>query len=122
VRSEAAADGPLVYVGFSQGVAMAYRAAARLAHPARGLIVLGGDMPPDVADDASVRLPPVLVGRGERDGWFTKERLEIDLARLARLGASARSVVFEGGHEWTPSFLAAAGDFLRAVREQAASH
>ena len=119
VRSELASDGPLVYVGFSQGVAMAYRAAARVAHPARGLIVLGGDMPPDVADDDSVRLPPVLVGRGERDGWFTTARLENDLARLARLGASARSLVFEGGHEWTPAFLSAAGDFLHAVTRDA---
>ena len=117
VRAETAAGGPLVYVGFSQGAAMAYRAAARVAHPARGLIVLGGDMPPDVADDASVRLPPVLIGRGERDEWFTAAKLETDLARLARRGASTRSLVFDGGHEWTPAFLAAAGDFLRAVRE-----
>jgi hypothetical protein len=36
-------------------------------------------------------------------------RLENDLARLARLGRPARSLVFDGGHEWTPAFLAAAG-------------
>jgi predicted esterase len=119
VRSEFAPEGPLVYVGFSQGASMAYRAAARVSHPARGLIVLGGDMPPDLADDDSVRLPPVLIGRGDRDGWFTAARLEDDLARLARLGASSRSLVFDGGHEWTPAFLAAAGDFLRAVTRDA---
>src|SRR4029077_13392591 len=63
-RSEFAPEAPLVYVGFSQGASMAYRAAARVPDRARGLIVLGGDMPPDVADDAAARLPPVFIGRG----------------------------------------------------------
>ena len=111
--------GRIVYVGFSQGVAMAYRAAARGPHPARGLIVLGSDMPPEVGDDPSVRLPPVFIGRGERDDWFTAQRLEADLARLARLDVRTTHLVFEGGHEWTPAFFAAAGDFLRAVTREA---
>ncbi|PYQ51182.1 MAG: phospholipase [Acidobacteria bacterium] len=119
VRAEFAPDAPLVYVGFSQGVAMAYRAAARGPHPARGLIVLGSDMPPEVGDDPSVRLPPVFIGRGERDDWFTAQRLEADLARLARLDVRTTHLVFEGGHEWTPAFFAAAGDFLRAVTREA---
>jgi predicted esterase len=109
------ADG-LVYAGFSQGASMAYRAAARAGHPCDGLVVLGGDMPPEIADDPSTRLPPVLVGRGEADGWFTRERLEQDLGRLARLGVSARSVVFPGGHEWTDEFRAAMGEFLTSIR------
>jgi predicted esterase len=117
VRAEFVPQAPLVYVGFSQGVAMAYRAAARVPHPARGLVVLGSDMPPDVADDPSARLPPVLIGRGERDDWFTKERLEADLARLARRDVRVTHLVFDGGHEWTPAFFAAAGEFLRAVTE-----
>ena len=119
VRAEFAPDAPLVYVGFSQGVAMAYRAAARGPHPARGLIVLGSDMPPEVGDDPSVRLPPVFIGRGERDDWFTAQRLEADLARLARLDVRTTHLVFEGGHEWTPAFFAAAGDFLRAGTREA---
>src|SRR5687768_8889487 len=52
----------LVFAGFSQGVAMAYRAGA-FAVPANGLIALAGDVPPDVMA-AEVKLPPVLVGRG----------------------------------------------------------
>jgi predicted esterase len=105
----------LVYAGFSQGAAMAYRAAARAGHACDGLVALGGDMPPEIADDASTRLPPVLVGRGEADEWFTREKLEQDLDRLARLGVAARSVVFPGGHEWTEAFRAAMGDFLRSI-------
>ncbi|HEY7409732.1 MAG TPA: phospholipase [Vicinamibacteria bacterium] len=114
VRAGFPAGGPLVYAGFSQGAAMAYRAAVRAGHECHGLLVLGGDMPPDVADDASA-LPPVLIGRGRDDAWFTAEKLERDLEGLARRGARARSLVFEGGHEWTDAFLEAAGAFLREV-------
>ena len=35
---------PIVFAGFSQGVAMAYRAAAAI--PAAGVIALAGDVPP----------------------------------------------------------------------------
>ena len=43
----------VVFAGFSQGVAMAYRAAA--AMPCAGLIALAGDVPPDVRDRAAAR-------------------------------------------------------------------
>jgi len=105
--------GGLVYAGFSQGASMAYRAAARAGHACDGLVALGGDVPPEVADDHSTRLPPVLIGRGDADALFTRAKLEQDLGRLARLGVSARSVVFPGGHEWTEAFRDAMGEFLR---------
>jgi predicted esterase len=94
---------------------MAYRAAARAGHACDGVVALGGDLPPELADDASARLPPVLVGRGEGDQWFTREKLEQDLGHLARLRVSVRSVVFPGGHEWTDAFRAAMGEFLREI-------
>jgi predicted esterase len=121
VKRDVPGDGRLVYAGFSQGASMAYRAAARAGHACDGVIALGGDMPPDVADDASVRLPAVLIGRGEADDWFTREKLDQDLARLARLGAPARSLVFAGGHEWTDAFRAAMGEFLRAIPPRSAA-
>jgi predicted esterase len=114
-RGEIPWNGKLAYVGFSQGAAMAYRAAARAGHECHALAVLGGDMPPDVADDPSVRLPPVLVARGERDEWFTQEKLDRDVASLAARGALERSLVFDGGHEWTPAFSSEAGEFLARV-------
>jgi predicted esterase len=115
VKREVPTGGGLVYVGFSQGASMAYRAAALSGHACDGVVALGGDMPPEVAADASARLPPVLVGRGEADAWFTGEKLEKDLERLARRGVRARSVVFPGGHEWTETFRVAMGEFLRAA-------
>src|SRR5918995_2156077 len=61
VRREYSVRRPLVLAGFSQGVAMAYRAAA--AGECDGLIVLAGDVPPDVVPRAAM-LPPILLGRG----------------------------------------------------------
>lgn len=117
VREELPEAGGLVYAGFSQGASMAYRAAARSGHACRGLIALGGDMPPDVAEDESSPLPPVLVARGARDEWFTAEKMRRDLERLAARGVAAHPLVFEGGHEWGEAFFPAAGEFLRAVLE-----
>src|SRR5262249_1608803 len=93
VRAGPAPEAPRAYPGFYQGVALASRAAARVFPPPRGLIGLGGDMPPDVADDPEARLPPTLVGRGLDDGWFTAQRLETDLARLAGKGVRTTHLV-----------------------------
>lgn len=106
--------GTRVFAAFSQGTPMAYRAAA--AHPAHGLIILGGDCPPDVAAQESVQLPPVLLGRGERDDWYTAEKLEQDLRFLRRASKDVRTLVFDGGHEWSDAFREAAGEFLKRFR------
>ena len=102
-------DSILVFAGFSQGVAMAYRAAA-FAAPADGLIALGGDVPPEVAA-AGVRLPPVLVGRGRSDDWYAADRLARDLETLRPI-TDVEVCEFDGGHEWSDAFRMAAGQFL----------
>lgn len=102
-----------VFLGFSQGAAMAYRAAA--AAGARGLVVHGGDVPADVNP---TRLPPILIGRGRTDEWYSEEKLEKDLRFLAP-AQSVETVVFEGGHEWTDVLRDAAGQFLRKLGRQA---
>jgi predicted esterase len=88
---------------------MAYRAAA--ASDADGVIVLAADVPPDVAEERR-RLPPVLLGRGEADTSYTAAQMQADLLTLQDLGARVESCVFEGGHEWSETFLQAAGAFL----------
>jgi predicted esterase len=105
----------LVYLGFSQGASMAYRAAAHAGHACAGVFVIGGDLPPDVADDPTAVLPPVLVARGQGDEWLTDAKLERDLERLRGRGASVRTVVFEGGHEWPDPLFAAAEEFMGAL-------
>ncbi|HXG58583.1 MAG TPA: phospholipase [Thermoanaerobaculia bacterium] len=111
VRRVVEAEGParrVVFAGFSQGVAMAFRAAAAIG--CSGVIALGGDLPPDVVP--SVRsLPPVLLGRGTADDWYTDEKFKKDLNFLAA-APGLQTVIFEGGHAWSDAFRHAAGEFL----------
>lgn len=118
-RAVAAAVGDdarsIVYLGFSQGASMAARAATRGARRAAGLIMLGGDIPPDVRDDESLPFPPVLLGVGSRDTWYSGERVESDIAFLTRRGLSHDVVRFDAGHEFTDAFRTAAGLWINAL-------
>jgi predicted esterase len=107
----------IVYAGFSQGVAMAFRAAVHGPH--RGAVMaLGGDVPPELkeGDPSRWRGLPVLLGRGRQDPWLTEEQLALDLEFLRAAGAEVTPVVFDGGHEWAAEFRAAAGEWLRDRR------
>ncbi len=112
VHASTAGDAPLVFVGFSQGAAMAYRAAVLAIDRPSNVIALGGDAPPEVrdADPARVRdrLRHVLIGAGTRDTWFTAEKWRRDAAWLQAASVPHDVVTFDGGHEWTDSFRAAA--------------
>jgi predicted esterase len=103
-----------VFVGFSQGAAMAYRAALSGARPASGIIALAGDIPPELKTDAATRhpWPKVLIGVGTKEQWYTGAKLDDDLAFLSKRGIDHSVVRFEGGHEWTDEFRNAAGTFL----------
>ena len=100
---------PLIYVGFSQGVAMAYRAAALVQRPCDGIIALAGDVPPDVAPVAASL--KVLLGRGTNDQWYTAEKAAADVTIL-KSSTTVVEHVFEGGHLWDPSFIRRAGEFV----------
>jgi len=102
---------PLVYAGFSQGVAMAYRAAVLVPRPCDGLILLAGDVPPDVVPLAA-SLPRTLLGRGTADNWYTADKAAKDLDALRSAGTPVVEHVFEGGHAWDASFIQRAGQFL----------
>ena len=102
---------PLIYAGFSQGVAMAYRAALLVQRPCDGVIALAGDLPPDVAPLAS-SLPRVLLGRGAKDNWYTADKSAADLAILNPAGVAVTEHVFDDGHVWARAFSARAGEFV----------
>jgi predicted esterase len=119
VRDAYRTSEPLVFAGFSQGAAMAYRAAAH--YRADALIVLAGDVPPDVIEDHPMPIPPVLIGRGTRDDWYTEAKEAADRAALTQVDAQAHVCVFEGGHEWTDSFRDAAATVLRGVKSREAA-
>lgn len=101
----------LIYLGFSQGVAMAYRAAAGGGHAAEGLVALAGDVPPELADRPLPGFPKTLIGRGHEETWYTEEKLSRDVELLEGKGVDVAVHRFEGGHEWTD-------DFRRAVAER----
>jgi predicted esterase len=114
-KQEVATSRPLVYLGFSQGTAMAYRAAVGTSHPFNGIIALAGDVPPELPAEPRDSDTRVLIGRGRDDDWYDQSKLESDLARLEQMGWDVETYVFDGGHEWTPEFCAACRDFLRGL-------
>lgn len=94
-----------VFAGFSQGVAMAFRAAAHFEHRVAGVIAAGGDVPPELTSDALSRIPRVLIGRGSGDALYSVEQFTRDESRLREAGANVHTLLFSGGHEWPLDFV-----------------
>ena len=104
----------IVFLGFSQGAAMAYRAAVLGAHEAAGVVALAGDIPPEVKDPSRQRqtCPPVLIGAGVREQWYTPDKVSADTAFLVSQGVKPEVSRFDGGHEWTDEFRSTVGRWL----------
>lgn len=119
VRRDFPVSEHLAYLGFSQGAAMAYRAAASCGHSCQGVVVLGGDVPPELGKRDLGHYPPVLLGRGASEEWYDAAKMEHDVELLRGKGVDIRPLVFPGGHEWTNEFRAAAGQFLQEVLQKA---
>jgi predicted esterase len=109
-------EAPVVFAGFSQGVAMAYRAAVMGAHRARGIIAVGGDVPADVKTAPANRFPSIFIAAGETDDWYTAAKVEADEAFLRSHGTRNEVFRYRGGHEWTAELR----DRLHQVLEQLA--
>jgi predicted esterase len=107
----------LVFAGFSQGVAMAYRAGLCGRSPCSAIIVSGGDVPPELTPATGRLWPPVLVCTGKLDTSYTPARMEEDIELLRSRGAEVHSLVFEGGHEWSQEVIDAASEMLAAVTQ-----
>lgn len=112
VSREWKTDGRVALTGFSQGVAMAFRAAAAVKQPVTAVVALGGDVPPELDAAALSKIPAVLIGRGTRDTFYTTEMLDADVQRLGAAGAHVDAAALDAGHEWTDAFSRAAGTFL----------
>ena len=105
----------IVLTGFSQGVAMAFRAAVALRHAVAAVIACGGDVPPELDANTLARIPVALIGQGARDEWYSSEKRVSDETRLRAAGVSVQSIVFDAGHEWTSEFSEASARFLRSI-------
>lgn len=109
----------IAFAGFSQGVAMSYRA-GRLCRRAAAAIVAGcGDLPPELKQVGGRPWPRVLAATGSGDAWYTPARLDADMAFLRGVRPDARAFVFEGGHEWSDALAGAVGALLREIEADA---
>lgn len=105
----------LVFSGFSQGVAMTFRAAAAAGRAVDGIIAAGGDVPPELDAAAVGRVRRALVCHGRRDEWYTEALFGRDVGRLRDAGVAVTPVEFDGGHDWSAEVVAAAARFLREL-------
>ena len=105
VRREWPTTSTLVCSGFSQGVAMTFRAAAATSRTVAGVIAVGGDVPPELDSAALGRVRTALVCHGARDEWYTAENFAKDVRRLREAGVKVRPLDFDGGHEWSADVI-----------------
>ena len=103
----------IVFAGFSQGVAMAFRAAVHSTHGTAGVIAAGGDIPPEIAPAGLSCVSAALIARGKSDGFYKAEQFNEDEQRLRSSSVSVNALRFDGGHEWSGELSAAASQFLR---------
>lgn len=103
----------LVCAGFSQGVAMTFRAAAAASLTVAGVIAVGGDVPPELDAASLGRVRTALVCHGARDEFYTTEIFAKDVERLREADVNVRPLDFQGGHEWSAEVATAASAFLR---------
>jgi predicted esterase len=105
--------GILVLHGFSQGVAMACRAAMLGKHAVFSVMLLGSEIPPEL--EVLGRMGRVHLGRGDSDRLYPQEKFEGDTARLRESGVPVEVIRYHGGHSLSPEYLASAGRFLQAI-------
>ena len=102
----------IVTLGFSQGVAMAFRAALRGRVHADAVVAVGGDIPPELLADPGIQFPSLLLARGETDDWYTASKLDNDVTALRARGITPATSVYPGGHAWTDAIGSRAHDFI----------
>jgi predicted esterase len=103
----------IAFAGFSQGVAMAFRAATSSARPTAGVIAVGGDIPPELDAPTLGRVQSALVCRGSRDEFYAANTFAADLRRLQESGVNVQRCEFDGAHEWPRAVDDAAAGFLQ---------
>jgi len=110
LRSLYCVNDTLGFHGFSQGTGMACRAALLGRHRAGHIMLLGGDIPPELS--VTDRMGSVHLARGCRDRLYSRERYERDSARLQEGGIAFVASDFIGSHRANEAYFNAAGAFL----------
>lgn len=113
VEREYGLGGPRFYLGFSQGVSVAYRYALRGARRPAGVIACGGDLPPDVAGDMAARAPfPVLLVHGDEDSIVPPSKCDAAQAALGEMAWPHEVYRFHGAHDIPPSAVSVILDWI----------
>ena len=107
---------PIVYAGFSQGVAMAFRAACRPSASPAAVVAVGGDVPPEIHSHALGAVTAILLARGIDDALYPRGTFERDVERLTAAAAAFEVCEFAGGHEWTPELSTRVSTFIDRLR------
>ena len=110
IRALYAVNGSISFHGYSQGAGMASRAALLGRHRVESLMLLGGDIPPDLS--VSDGMGRVHLARGSRDRLYSRDHHERDAARLREGAVPVVVSEFPGGHRVNEAYLKAAGEFL----------
>lgn len=105
----------LIFAGFSQGVAMAWRAACASPRPVTALVGLGGDVPPELTAGDLTRVAHAFLGRGDRDPWYSEQQFAADQVRLRDADVDLTAYCFDDEHVWSPVFSDAAAHFLHRL-------
>jgi predicted esterase len=107
--------GSIVCAGFSQGVAMAFRAGVRGAARCAGIIAAGGDVPPELLADPNAAFPPVILIRGAQDDYYPQKMFDGNVAALRERHVDVAPVIVNAAHDWTAEVSDAAAQYLRRV-------
>lgn len=110
IKQEFIVNDVLVYHGFSQGTAMAVRAALLGKNSPSGVLLLGGDIPPEQSD--LDRMHRILIARGNQDRIYSLKQWNQDVSRLKQSSLNPVQCAFQGGHGGSSEYYFAAGEFL----------
>ena len=106
---------PIVYAGFSQGVAMAFRSACRASASPAAVVAVGGDIPPEIGPDALGQASAILLARGREDDLYPRRLFERDIERLSGAAAVFTAHEVDGGHEWMAELATIVADFIETL-------
>lgn len=110
----------LIFLGFSQGAAMAWRAAARYLKSTRAVVAAGGDIPPDVHVGVFADWQGgILVARGRHDRIYSAPRLQNDTEKLEGLESKVELAEYNGSHELNADFGRILQRFLGSIEAEA---
>lgn len=111
------------FLGFSQGVSMAYRAAVSGKLPVAGVIACGADLPPDVSKKLShAQRFPVYIAHGIEDTVVPLEKARQAQATLRANNFQVEPFFFPGGHEIPGEVVEKFANWMAFAIRQDATH